>query len=128
MNFSLTRSQFGETGIFGQMISEDQCSVFDTLEHAFAQPDGSYAPLIPAGNYTCIRRLSPKFGYDLFWIQNVPGHDFVEIHIGNTNKDSLGCILLGHGASGVAILNSRTAFQSFMEVQNGVDSFTLTVA
>ena len=127
MNWELTRNRKDLYGIFGKFVSQDSKTGLVSLEHAFLQPDGSYAPIIPPGMYLCERRLSPKFGYDLFWLQGVPGHTFVEIHKGNYNKDSEGCILLGTQIQSGALLESKIAFDKFMELMTGVNSFTLKV-
>jgi hypothetical protein len=52
-------------------------------------------PIIPVGKYSVSWFLSPKrkiFVYQLF---NVPGHDGVQIHIGNQTQDTDGCLLIG---------------------------------
>ena len=127
MNFTLIRSSKGVFGIFGQMKGEGTPLVFSTLEHAFKQSDGSYSPVVPEGTYACVRRSSPKFGFDVFMLKEVPGHNFVEIHVGNFNKDSDGCILLGLKSTNISISDSRDAFSKFMALQSGVNEFTLTV-
>lgn len=60
---------------------------------------------IPAGTYTVelrhgggfYERYSEKFGEDhpVLWIKNVPGYEYILIHIGNYYKDTAGCILVG---------------------------------
>ncbi len=123
--FKLIRYDYLQSGIFGVLLSDSfKC---ETLEHAYA--DGpNFVPKIPIGSYQCIRRLSPKFGYDVFLVANVPGHDFVEIHIGNTNQDSDGCILLGQSREGGEILSSKLEFDSFMQFLSGINEFTLEVS
>ena len=133
MDLKLQRIDFFADGIFGELREFDGTKVCSTLEHAYdsGNGDGSFAPKIPAGSYTCVRRLSPKFKYELFELQNVPGHDAIEIHLGNYNDDSHGCILLGLDQVKLGRFNmlqrSRAAFQKFMDLQKGVDSFTLTI-
>jgi hypothetical protein len=117
------------TGIFGTLASDDGELNLYTLEHAFLQPDGSYAPIIPPGTYTAVRRLSPKFGYDVFMIIGVIGHTFLEIHCGNWNSNSEGCVLLGMARQGNAdILDSEIAFNKFMTKNEGLDSIQITFA
>lgn len=77
---------------------------------------------IPAGTYEILERkvLSPmtnryRAKYPWFkWhleLQQVPNFKNVYIHIGNTDEDTAGCILVGEStADGWAIGNSRTAF------------------
>lgn len=41
-------------------------------------------------------------------LQNIPGRDDVEIHIGNSEKDTLGCTLLGDADNGDGTLSNST--------------------
>lgn len=50
---------------------------------------------IPRGKYNISVIMSPKFGYKVIYIHNVPDFNGVEIHAGNTVKDTRGCILVG---------------------------------
>ncbi len=131
MNMKLIRNEEGSDGIFGQMISEDGKWVFCSLEHAFADGLGGYCAIIPPGTYTCKRYNSPHFGYVVFEICNVPGHQYIEIHIANFNNELEGCVALGTAildhANGRMLFASTKAFKQFMELQMGVDQFTLTV-
>lgn len=128
MDLKLTRSAFESYGVFGllsnQVANEPVCM---TLEHAFPQPGGRYLPAVPSGTYTCQRRYSPEFGYDVFQIMDVPGHTYIEIHIGNFNSDTQGCICVGQSRIDKMITLSRLTFAKFMGLQNGVNQFTLIV-
>lgn len=145
MDIILSRRNFREDGIFGEMTDEKGKFICVTLERAFkideqkTADDGTefisttYQPIVPKGVYKCIRYDSPKHGYQVFLLVDVPGHDHVEIHIGNWNHDSDGCILLGrqYGSrlvpGGMMIVQSSDAFKSFMASQSGIDAFMLTV-
>ena len=81
---------------------------------------------IPAGEYrVALRTNSPmadrygkRFGtwHDgMIWIIDVPNFEYVYIHVGNTDNDSSGCILVGYGAmarraEGMNIQQSRSAY------------------
>lgn len=65
---------------------------------------------IPAGRYTIglrdcggmLEKYKAKFGDShrgMLWVKDVPGFEYVYIHIGNTQADTQGCILLGNGAT-----------------------------
>ena len=131
MNCTLTRISFLETGIFGELDSEDESLSLFTLERAFENPDGSWGPKIPPGTYTCSRYLSPKFGYYVFQVNNVPGHANIEIHRANVETQLDGCIALGLSTGALnglpAVLQSKDAFNIFMNKQVGIESFILTV-
>lgn len=130
MDATLTRIHKLSTGIFSTMTVGDK--TFCTGEHAYQAADGSWQPKIPPGVYTCQRRVSPHFGYDLFWVTNVPMCNWIEIHVGNYPQvDSEGCILMGTSftlnAPVPMVGNSKIAFSEFMGLQSGQDTFQLTV-
>lgn len=86
---------------------------------------------IPAGSYTCTRRFSPAHNRDLFWVDGVPDREAVELHVGNTVRDTKGCILIGTaagiGGGELTITGSRHAFDRFMTRLEGVESFPLEI-
>lgn len=133
MNFNLTHTDFLSSGIFGNLTSQDQSLTLFTLERAFPHyPDGPmgstiWKPKLVPGYYTCRRRLSPHFGYDVFEVLDVPGCSFIELHRGNTEIDSEGCVLLGLAREGDYVIHSAAAFNIFMEIQQAVDKFELIV-
>tara|TARA_Y100000593_G_C4323318_1_gene345195 strand:- start:9667 stop:10098 length:432 start_codon:yes stop_codon:yes gene_type:complete len=49
---------------------------------------------IPEGEYCVIKRVSQKYG-EHFHVLDVPDRDYILIHFGNYNRDTLGCILPG---------------------------------
>jgi len=85
---------------------------------------------IPAQQYMCKRIISPKFG-ETFEICDVPGRDHVLFHKGNRIIDTHGCIILaqhfGKLKGDRAVLNSGATFDSFMEIIEGYDTFSLTI-
>lgn len=63
---------------------------------------------IPTGKYTIIWNYSNKFKKMMPLLLNVPGYAGVRIHSGNTEKDTLGCILVGINSQIGKVLNSRS--------------------
>ncbi len=142
-NLILTNTAFNSTGIFGNIKSLDGSLSLVTLQRAYpVVSEGestSYLPKVSPGTYDCLRYYSHKHGYDVFWVTRVKNngvdptdagkefYDFIELHIGNFNKDSEGCILLGLHPGPDCILNSEKAFEQFMAYFSGVNSFQLTV-
>jgi hypothetical protein len=128
----LTRNDANENGIFGTLSNDDGTNKIATLEHAYLQPDGSYAPKTPPGTYTCQKGLHTlehhPVPFQAFEITNVPNHDHILIHIGNYNKDSEGCVLIGNMRMGNMIMNSSRTFEIFMEEMKDTDSFQLTIS
>jgi hypothetical protein len=119
----LIRYDFTPDGIFGQLSDESGTVLAATLEHSY-----NCLPKLAAGTYKCVRRVSPHFGYELFCITGVEGHDYIEIHIGNLQKDSTGCVLLGLRRDGIAVLGSKLAFDAFMNLMKGKNEFDLEVS
>lgn len=84
---------------------------------------------IPAGTYKIrLRKSSPmasKYAKripghkGMLWLQDVPGFQYVYIHIGNTPEDTEGCILVGMGAdlkSGGKVLQSYAAYTKIYQI------------
>ena len=69
---------------------------------------------IPYGTYQAKRINSPHFG-EVFEICNVPNREHILIHKGNVPSDTKGCILLGMRSSATGILESKKAFDLFMQ-------------
>jgi len=128
---TLTRESHNEWGIISSLIDDSMKQHAVTLEHAFLQPDGTYAPKIPPGTYTCIlgtHQLDHGGPQQLYEITGVPGHSGILFHKGNYNQDSDGCVLLGKSVDMIdkCIVSSAAAFDDFMTMQAG-KPFTLTV-
>lgn len=93
---------------------------------------------IPDGNYVLRKRDSAivsrtsKQRYQKGWeVTDVPNRTFIMIHIGNTVKDFEGCIGVGtdYGVIGghKGVINSRVAFDEFMEEMEAFDEWTLEI-
>lgn len=126
-------SQTSERTI-GRLETDDGQVVCFTMELSWrdnAHGDWQTGSCIPAGTYPALRFTSPHIGYELFQLANVPDRVGIDIHKGNTVRDSEGCILLGTTRGTLngmdAVLDSKDAFDAFMASQAGVDRFTLTV-
>ena len=93
---------------------------------------------IPTGKYrVTLEMKSPRFqnskqyefckGY-LPRLINVPAFDGVLIHIGNTAKDTEGCILVGENKEVGKVLNSTVTFRRLYEqLKEATDYIYLTV-
>lgn len=136
MQKHLTLERFAKTshGVLGRL------GPFRTLERQDLgnKPNVS---CIPAGTYTCRRSFFNRGGYPTFEVTGVPGRSLILFHVGNTEGDSNGCILIGREfgvlnvtdpatkatAPKIATLTSKDAFAAFMKSLEGVESFTLTI-
>jgi hypothetical protein len=78
-----------------------------TLEDEFREVKVSGETRIPSGTYNITlrteggfnTRYTEKFGADfnkgMLWVRDVPNFEYILIHIGNTDLDSSGCLLVG---------------------------------
>ncbi len=126
----LVRLDSNDYATYGQLIDGEGRQLCVTLELPW-KGNAHNVSSIPAGEYTAHRRMSPKRGYEVFELDNVPDRSNIELHIGNLVTDSSGCILLG-SAFGLlgekhGVIRSGEAFRAFMDAMRGVDSFTLVV-
>lgn len=125
MNLHLIRKEFRLYGIFGELRDDQNNLVAVTLEHSYEDK-----PKLPSGNYSCVRgmhQLSNKPPFETFEITGVPGHTGILFHKGNSNNDSEGCVLLGSSLGTGCILDSKIAFDNFLELQSGKQTFSLVV-
>lgn len=114
------------------MTSDNVLAV--TLEHAYLIGE-KWQPKLPIGTYQCVRGIHQLEGmkdpFETFEVTNVPGHSGVLFHVGNYNRDSSGCILLGLAMlkedQGEMISGSKIAFGGFMNLLAPLDSFQLIV-
>jgi hypothetical protein len=135
MNLTLSRHKFRADGIFGEVTDEAYQLVCVTLEHAYPADTVGFLPKVPAGKYTCVRgthKLHDNIPFETFEIMGVPGHTGILFHQGNYDKDSEGCVLVGQQIGyqenkSLMIMQSRDAFKKFLDLQDGVDSFQLTI-
>lgn len=86
------------------LLYTDQGLFCGTLEDTFRHEKQDGITRIPAGRYKlALRKDSPmalryqtRFGTNgMLWLQDVPGFKYVYIHIGNTDENTDGCILVG---------------------------------
>lgn len=79
---------------------------------------------IPTGRYQITKYFSPRHQFDVPLVNNVPGFEGVEIHVGNYPKDTDGCLLLGSEKTTDMVENSTITIahfyqQFFAAINNG---------
>jgi hypothetical protein len=137
MNFILQRfSDNGKStlGLLFKKNNEGNRLIFQsyTLEDEYRDKKVHGETRITAGFYELVLQmneteLTKKYRAKYPWfkhhimIKNVPGFTGVYIHIGNTDKDTDGCILLGDNADNNnlgfgSVSNSTQAFKRFYEM------------
>jgi len=133
---TLARNDFRSDGIFGTFTFDGETEFCKTLEHAYLQTDGSFQPKLKSGVYTCIlgiHALENGIPFNTFEIKGVIGHSGILFHAGNYNRDSKGCVLLGHTiitdpkTGEQMVTSSRVKFKAWMEKFAGNNSFQLNV-
>ena len=85
---------------------------------------------IPTGTYRIIISYSNKFKKQMPLLLNVPGFAGIRIHSGNTEKDSLGCILVGKNKSVGKVLESRDTYSklfSILQEANKKETIKITI-
>jgi len=100
-----------------------------TLENPWVEniPDKS---CVPTGVYICKPYTSSKYR-DVFEVTNVTGRSYILFHIGNTEKDTRGCILPGLRFGFIennipAVLESATAMD-LLKNHIGKNEFILDI-
>lgn len=85
---------------------------------------------IPTGTYRIIISYSNKFKKQMPLLLNVPGFAGIRIHSGNTEKDSLGCILVGKNKAVGKVLESRDTYSklfSILQKANKKETIKITI-
>jgi len=105
MMISIERTYPLETGIIGLLRVNSSSFVWYALEHPPRAEKIEKKTGIPLGKYELLPRREGgvyekycerfKRDHPVIWLQNVPGFEYVYIHIGNKVEDSEGCILVG---------------------------------
>lgn len=121
MNIRLQRIQKYNDHSEGLLYIDGQLICF-TLEDEKRDVKVKLETRIPAGTYEITLRtvggLHNKYAQSfsnhkgMLWLRNVPGFEFIYIHIGNTDEDTAGCILVGLSLSigNNMISSSRLAY------------------
>ena len=71
---------------------------------------------IPYGKYEVVMTWSNKFKCIMPLVNNVPGYLGIRIHKGNSEVDTLGCLLVGMKKSVDKITNSTDAFDKLYKM------------
>jgi len=111
----LERFAYSPIGTFGRLYVADR--VFYTVEPPW-KDNAVNESCIPEGSYGIRKDTSGEFrGYE---ITNVSGRTQIEMHVGNTEDDTWGCICpglnLGYVKGKWAVANSKAAFRELRQV------------
>jgi hypothetical protein len=106
IDFRIERFEFSPNSTIGCMKLDGATQCY-TLEPSLQAP---IHPAIPEGRYELVMQFSARFKMDTPHLLNVPGRDFIEIHPGNSSKDTEGCILPGKTKDVDWVGDSRAAY------------------
>lgn len=100
-------------GIFQCYTLEDEQRVLKVHSET-AIPLGKYVvKLRKEGNFHAkYTNKFPLFHKGMLHVTNVPGFEYILIHIGNTDDDTAGCLLVGRSTSENAIAESTIAYEA----------------
>jgi hypothetical protein len=141
MQLTLRRTSKGPDGVFGKLYVPGHGELYTGEEEWLDNKKGLSS--IPAGKYILKRTMYYKHGFETFEVTGVKGRKRILIHPGNTEEDTMGCILLGNRQGPLtvrdeddpkhpfvtkqAVLDSWPAFRRFMYWMTGVNEAELTV-
>ena len=110
INLLLIRDTFTKESTIGELFLNGE-RLCDTLENPWKDNQRNVS-CIPEGIYPVRLRLpreSATRDYIHLLVKDVKDRDYILIHIGNTAKDTSGCILVGLGSQQDVVQNSRLA-------------------
>ena len=110
INLLLIRDTFSKKSTIGELFINGE-RICDTLENSW-QDNQRNISCIPEGVYPVRLRLPRESGtrdYIHLLVKDVKDRDYILIHIGNTAKDTSGCILVGLGTEQDVVHNSVLA-------------------
>ena len=105
MELKVKREHFGPQATIGSMFINGvyECVTLEDVTRKLG-PSGegkvSGATAIPEGRFKVIINMSPRLGRLMMRLLGVPFFDGVLIHSGNTDVDTMGCILVGQMVDG----------------------------
>lgn len=96
MKLQLIRYRSGADDTLGLLYIDEKFACF-TLEDEKRNIKVHGETRIPAGTYELGIMFSGKRQRNMIEIMNVPGFKYIQIHTGNTDDDTDGCLLIGDG-------------------------------
>ena len=116
INLLLIRDTFSKESTIGELFLAGE-RICDTLENPWLDNQKNIS-CIPEGEYPVRLRYpreSATRDYIHLLVKDVKDRDYILFHIGNTAKDTSGCILVGLGSQQNVVNNSRLAMDLLMK-------------
>ena len=132
MKLILTRHARQADYTIGRLEDENGKKICDTLEPTWRDYKGGELKIpkksaIPEGTCRVVVTKSRRFQKYLPLLVGVHGFEGVRIHSGNTNKDTDGCILVGHNLQVGQVLWSRITLEKLMKLIENEKEIYLTI-
>ena len=108
MEIRVNRFGYGSDSTVGRLYVDDMPLMY-TLEDEVRDYD--VTPRTTGGMTQRYAERFPDLHQGMAWLRDVPGFSYVYIHIGNTDDDTEGCLLVGYSyqeAGGEFTVNSST--------------------
>ena len=116
VNLLIIRNTFTEVSTIGKLYLNGEW-LCDTLENPYLDNQRNIS-CIPTGEYSVrlrTARESATKDYVHLLVKDVANRDLILFHIGNTAKDTRGCVLVGIGTEQDLVKNSRLAMELLMK-------------
>ena len=116
INLLLIRDTFSDNSTIGELFINGE-RFCDTLENPWINNKKNVS-CIPRGEYKVRLRLARESAtrdYLHLLVEDVENRSYILFHIGNTPKDTSGCILVGLGSQQDFVSNSRLAMDLVMK-------------
>lgn len=127
LNLVVTRKIFDDVSTLGELTINGvfECyTLEDTVRALGVKVDGKTA--IPLGTYQVVLDMSTRFGRIMPHVLDVPGFDGIRIHIGNTDADTEGCLLVGRTEGSDFIGHSKEEFEALFTKLQAAKSISIT--
>ena len=109
------------------ILCTDNRKLCDTLEPPVPPNTHHPATAIPTGTYSLRVTISPRFKTMLPLLIDVPERSGIRIHVGNTPKDTSGCILVGE-RNGKNLMRSQYTLTELLKLLSPNETHTITIA
>lgn len=108
-----TQGELSIDGVFECYTLEDQSQVKKVMSETRI-PAGRYEIKLrtEGGHHARYKTKFPELHKGMFWLQDVPGFQWILIHIGNVDDDSAGCVLVGRTFKNGKIYSSTIAYKA----------------
>jgi hypothetical protein len=119
MKILVERFDSGSFDTLGRLYIDGKFYCY-TLEDEYREVKVKGDTRIPEGIYKVVFYDSPSHGKDTLMIADVPNFKYILIHPGNTEDDTMGCLLPGLRIGSInnkrAVLDSKVAYKKIYDI------------